>query len=172
MNFISYEFIVFFSVVAGLYAVLGHRGQNRMLLIASYVFYGWWDWRFLSLIFISSLTDYLAGIYLRRRKEARSRKLILISSLVVNLGVLAFFKYYNFFIDSLVEVFEFTGLGLHTGTLSIILPIGISFYTFQSLSYTIDVYRGKLEPTTDVVSFFAFVSFWPFVNISLQASGE
>jgi D-alanyl-lipoteichoic acid acyltransferase DltB (MBOAT superfamily) len=132
-----------------------------MILIASYVFYGWWDWRFLSLIFISSITDYTIGLSLNKSKFKNRRKLLLYISLIVNIGLLGFFKYFNFFIDSFIDFSTTFGFSINSSSLNIILPVGISFYTFQTLSYTIDIYRNKLEPTKDIIAFFAFVSFFP-----------
>lgn len=125
------------------------------------MFYGWWDWRFLSLIIISSTVDYAIGIQLKTAEKVLSRKLLLLGSVVLNLGFLGFFKYYNFFLESFIDAFTLLGKPLNASTLRIILPVGISFYTFQTLSYTIDVYRKKLEPTKDILAFFAFVSFFP-----------
>jgi D-alanyl-lipoteichoic acid acyltransferase DltB (MBOAT superfamily) len=129
--------------------------------VASYVFYGWWDWRFLSLIFFSTVVDYLVGLRLRNERNTHKRKVLLLVSVLVNLGFLGFFKYFNFFIDNLVTAFLFFGSHIKPNSLNIILPVGISFYTFQTLSYSIDVYRGKLEPTKDFFAFAAFVSFFP-----------
>lgn len=165
MNFISYEFIVFFAVVAGLYAVLGHRGQNRMLLVASYVFYGWWDWRFLGLLLISSVVDFTCGQIVDPKREnplpdAR-RKLGLALSICVNLGILGFFKYFDFFSASFQRAAALSGLELSPTTLNIVLPVGISFYTFQTMSYTWDVYRGQLRATDRLLDFMLYVSFFP-----------
>lgn len=129
--------------------------------MASYVFYGWWDWRFLSLILFSTLVDFLVGRALAHQEKKLTRQVLLWVSILVNLGFLGFFKYYNFFLESLVSAFSLFGYEISAGSLNIILPVGISFYTFQTLSYTIDVYRKKLEPTTDFVAFAAFVSFFP-----------
>lgn len=130
-------------------------------MIASYVFYGWWDWRFLSLIIVSSFGDFLIGKLIHKEEKKTTRKLLLITSLLINLGFLGFFKYYNFFLESFIDAFTFLGWSFSANRLNIILPVGISFYTFQTLSYTIDIYRKKLEPTKDIVAFFAFVSFFP-----------
>lgn len=124
--------------------------------MASYVFYGWWDWRFLSLIFISSLVDYWCGV-----KMSTGKKLYLTLSLAFNLGLLGFFKYFNFFIESAADLISAIGFQPHLSTLNLILPVGISFYTFQTMSYTIDVYRGKLEATKDPIAFFSYVAFFP-----------
>ncbi|RBP27171.1 D-alanyl-lipoteichoic acid acyltransferase DltB (MBOAT superfamily) [Oceanihabitans sediminis] len=130
-------------------------------MAASYVFYGWWDWRFLSLLLFSSIVDYTIGLQMDKTSNLKSRKLLLFLSLFVNLGLLGFFKYYNFFIDNFTTAFTFFGGTIQPNSLSIILPVGISFYTFQTLSYTIDIYRQKLEPTRDFIGFAAFVAFFP-----------
>lgn len=164
MYFNSLDFALFLPIVFVLYWFITNKNlklQNALLVVASYVFYGWWDWRFLSLIVFSSLVDYTIGLQLKKVAQPSKRKLLLWSSILVNLGFLGFFKYYNFFIDSFVDAFSFFGSTIQPNTLDIILPVGISFYTFQTLSYTIDVYKRKLEPTRDIVSFLAFVSFFP-----------
>lgn len=135
--------------------------QNFLILVASYVFYGWWDWRFLSLILFSSTVDFLIGIKLGQTEDSKVRKHLMLASVFVNLGLLGFFKYFNFFIESFVAGFAAFGLNIDSPTLYIILPVGISFYTFQTMSYTLDVYRGTLKPTKDPLAFFAFVSFFP-----------
>lgn len=137
------------------------RLQNALIVLASYVFYGWWDWRFLSLIIFSTLVDYWVGRQLGKTEVDRKRKTLLWMSVLVNLGFLGFFKYYNFFAENFVAAFTFFGAEIQPNTLNIILPVGISFYTFQTMSYTIDVYRKNLKPTKDFVSFAAFVSFFP-----------
>jgi D-alanyl-lipoteichoic acid acyltransferase DltB (MBOAT superfamily) len=137
------------------------KAQNLFLLAASYLFYGWWDYRFLALIFVSSAIDYFAGSVIHRSKSDRNKNVFLGLSMLSNLGMLFFFKYYNFFTESLQTALHQLGLTTDLHTLSIILPVGISFYTFQTMSYTIDIYRGKLEPCEDPVAFFAFVSFFP-----------
>jgi len=164
MYFNSLDFALFLPIVFVLYWFVTNKNlklQNALLVVASYVFYGWWDWRFLSLIVFSSLVDYTIGLQLNKAAQPSKRKLLLWSSILVNLGFLGFFKYYNFFIDSFVDAFSFFGSSIQPNTLDIILPVGISFYTFQTLSYTIDVYKRKLEPTQDIISFLAFVSFFP-----------
>ncbi len=162
MLFNSYTFLVFLPVVFLIYwQIKSLRVQNLFIVFASYIFYGWWDWRFLSLIAFSSLFDFLLGLRLHATENPKSRKQWLWCSLIINLGLLGTFKYFNFFIDSTAILLESLGFQAHLPTLRIVLPVGISFYTFQSLSYTIDVYRRQLEPTKDIVSFFAFVSFFP-----------
>ncbi|WP_394749416.1 MBOAT family O-acyltransferase [Spongiimicrobium salis] len=164
MLFNSIDFTVFLPIVFGLYWFVTNRNlklQNFLIVLASYVFYGWWDWRFLSLIIFSSLVDFTIGNLLRTEENTRKRKTYLWISILINLGFLGFFKYYNFFVNSFVDAFTFFGREIEVGTLQIILPVGISFYTFQTLSYTIDVYKKKLEPTKDLIAFSAFVSFFP-----------
>lgn len=164
MLFNSIDFAIFLPLVFFVYWSIGKkqiRVQNLLIVIASYVFYGWWDWRFLSLIIFSTLVDYSVGRMLEKQTISKVRKQLLWLSLLVNLGFLGFFKYYNFFLDNFREAFTFLGYEISTSSLNVILPVGISFYTFQTLSYTIDVYRRKLQPTKDIVSFAAFVSFFP-----------
>jgi len=164
MLFNSIDFAIFLPVVFILYWFVTNHNlklQNTLILVSSYFFYGWWDWRFLSLIFFSSIVDYSVGIGLSKEQNPHRRKLLLLASIVVNIGFLGFFKYYNFFIDSFVDAFSFFGNQLNPDRLNIILPVGISFYTFQTLSYSIDVHKRKLEPTRDIIAFFSFVSFFP-----------
>jgi len=164
MIFNSLEFGVFLPLVFILYWFLFKgklRAQNLLIVVASYVFYGWWDWRFLSLIIFSTLIDYFIGRFLDKEERVGYRKLLLWSSIFVNLGFLGFFKYYNFFVDSFVNAFSLFGYQFGSSSLNVLLPVGISFYTFQTLSYTIDVYKKNLKPTKDFISFVAFVSFFP-----------
>ena len=163
MIFNSLEFGIFLPLVFLIYWGLrkSRRGQNAFLVLASYIFYGWWDWRFLFLIAASSLCDYVIGILLSDTQEARRRKILIVTSLIVNLGLLGFFKYYNFFVESFEGAFSLFGATVSLGSLQWILPVGISFYTFQTLSYSIDLYRRKIEAVRDPVAFFAFVSFFP-----------
>ena len=163
MLFNSIDFAIFLPIVFAIYwMVKKHlRLQNLLVVIASYVFYGWWDWRFLSLIVFSSIVDFGVGLALEKTNDKTKRRLLLLTSILVNLGFLGFFKYFNFFSQSFVDAFTFLGYNFNTQTLNIILPVGISFYTFQTLSYSIDVYRRKLQPTHNAVAFFAFVSFFP-----------
>ena len=164
MLFNSIAFAVFLPIVFILYWGLQKSSlklQNAFLLLASYVFYGWWDVRFLLLIFVSSLCDYLIGAALARTDIRRKRKDLLAVSLLVNLGLLGFFKYYNFFVSSAADLMNTLGMYPGSHTLQIILPVGISFYTFQTLSYTIDIYRGKTKHVDDPIAFFAFISFFP-----------
>ena len=163
MLFNSIEFAVFLPIVFFLYWFVFNRNlklQNFFVVVVSYVFYGWWDWRFLFLIAFTSFCSWYSGLLIERYKnEHKKAKMISILNIVLNLLILGVFKYYDFFVTSFANLF----LGGKTDglLLKIILPVGISFYTFQALSYSIDVYRGKMEPTKDIIQFFAFVSFFP-----------
>ncbi|PIE87348.1 MAG: membrane-bound O-acyltransferase family protein [Bacteroidetes bacterium] len=164
MLFNSLDFAFFLPIVFVLYWFVTNKNlaiQNALVVVASYVFYGWWDWKFLGLIILSTLIDYTVGTLLDGTDKKGTRKTLLAISIVANLGFLGFFKYYNFFVDSFIEAFSFFGVELSAGTLNIILPVGISFYTFQTMSYSIDVYRGNLKATRDLTAFAAFVSFFP-----------
>lgn len=164
MLFNSLDFAIFLPIVFILYWFITNRNlklQNLLIVVASYLFYGWWDWRFLSLIFFSSIVDYTVGLTLKNQENQKKRKTLLMISVFVNLGFLGFFKYYNFFAENFVDAFSFFGQNIELSTLNIILPVGISFYTFQTMSYTIDVYKKKLAPTKDFIAFSAFVSFFP-----------
>ena len=164
MLFNSLDFAVFLPIVFVLYWFVTNHNlklQNALIVAASYVFYGWWDWRFLSLIIFSTVVDYSIGKKLKYEENQKKRKILLWASIIVNLGFLGFFKYYNFFLDNFIAAFSFVGYSIPANTLNIILPVGISFYTFQTMSYTIDVYRRKLEPTNDIIAFGAFVAFFP-----------
>jgi alginate O-acetyltransferase complex protein AlgI len=159
--FTSLHFVGFFVVVYTLYRFLPHRAQNWMLVAASYYFYAAWDWRFLSLLIGSTVVDYSMARYIGRTADPGRRRLALIVSLVYNLGVLGFFKYFNFFERSLARLFELVGWQLDLVTLNVILPIGISFYTFMTISYVIDVYRREIQPATDFIDFALFVCYFP-----------
>ncbi|MGB7441865.1 MAG: MBOAT family O-acyltransferase [Coleofasciculaceae cyanobacterium] len=137
------------------------KAQNILLLVASYIFYGWWDWRFLSLLALSTVVDFSVGKQLQRTKSNHQRKVLLAISIIFNLCLLGFFKYFNFFADSLISISTVAGLQLDWVTLNIVLPVGISFYTFQTMSYTIDIYKGKLKPLKNFLDFALFVSFFP-----------
>ncbi|HMQ87953.1 MAG TPA: MBOAT family O-acyltransferase [Flavilitoribacter sp.] len=164
MLFNSIDFAIFLPIVFVLYWFVTNRNlklQNAFLILVSYIFYGWWDWRFLSLIAFSSVVDFLVGLKMSDLEDPVKRKRLLWVSLIINLGFLGFFKYFNFFTESFAEAFSFFGSEINARTLNIVLPVGISFYTFQTLSYTIDIYRKNIEPTRDALAFFAFVSFFP-----------
>ena len=152
--FLFFTFLIYLK--AAKYSV---KSGNFILLSASYIFYGWWDWRFLFLIIISSLTDFIVGYELFKTESNRKRKMLLAASLIINLGMLFVFKYFNFFVDNFLALF---GNGESWNSIiRVILPVGISFYTFQTLSYTIDIYRRQLTPTKSVITFLTFVSFSP-----------
>lgn len=181
MLFNSLEFLLFLPVVFTAYWVQNLwterkgmlRLQNALLLISSYVFYGWWDWRFLSLIVFSTLVDFLVGLQIAKANRfeisdeanglirSRTAKRWLGVSLLVNLGLLGYFKYANFFIENWIDAWGAIGVHMDPWSVKVILPVGISFYTFQTLSYSIDIYRRKLDPTQDLIEFAAFVSFFP-----------
>lgn len=161
MLFTQLTFWVFFAIVAALYVLLPHKAQNRMLLVASYVFYGAWDWRFLSLILLSTGVDYVVGLKIGAEDHQARRKRLLAISLAVNLGMLGVFKYFGFFVSSFEALLAQFGYETDPFVLSIVLPVGISFYTFQTLSYTIDIYRRELEPSRDFLDFALFVAFFP-----------
>ncbi len=166
MLFNSIEFLVFLPTVFLLYWTVFNKNQkyqNILIIIASYLFYGWWDWRFLLLILLSTMVDYYVGqrIYSHQDKQKKARYWLW-ASMAFNLGLLGVFKYYNFFIDSFVDMVSQAGYQMRSvWTLQIILPVGISFYTFQTMSYSFDIYYKKLEPTRNLISFIAFVSFFP-----------
>lgn len=162
MLFNSLEFAIFLPIAFLLYWFVFNRKvrwQNLFVVVASYIFYGWWDWRFVFLIAFTSFCSWGSGLLIHKYRETPTAKLCHVLNIVLNLAILGVFKYYNFFVSSFSKLFSLghaDGLLLH-----IILPVGISFYTFQALSYSIDVYRQKLEPTRDIIQFFAFVSFFP-----------
>lgn len=166
MLFNSVEFLIFLPLVFAAYWLLQRslRAQNLLVVVASYVFYGWWDWRFLILMAFTSLWSYVVGVLELRhwREDRKGSKGLLTISLLVNLGILGYFKYCNFFIQSFADLLSALGVSSASfSSLNVILPVGISFYTFQALSYTIDVYRRTIKPTRDPIAFFAFISFFP-----------
>ncbi len=161
MLFNSLAFLVFLPVVLLLYFPLRHRYQNYLLLVASYVFYGWWDVRFLSLLLISTVVDYTCAWRMGATNDDRQRKRYLLVSIFTNLGILGFFKYFNFFVESVAPLLGRFGMQADDLTLRIILPVGISFYTFQSLSYTVDVYRRQMKPVKNFVDVALYISFFP-----------
>lgn len=164
MLFNSIEFAVFLPVVFVIYWFVTQKNlklQNFLIVAASYLFYGWWDWRFLSLIIFSTLIDYTIGLAIEKQRKKSKRKLLLWISILINLGFLGTFKYFNWFLDSLYNIIPGLQVVMGFNALEIILPVGISFYTFQTLSYTIDIYKNKLKPTDDLIAFSAFVSFFP-----------
>lgn len=182
MAFNSLVFAAFFVIVYAIYLALGrrHKVQNLILLAASYVFYGYWDWRFMGLLLVSTSVDYIAGGAIFKSESKGRRRFFLLLSVGTNLVILGFFKYFNFFTQSFTELLQVFGMEADYVLLNLILPVGISFYTFQSMSYTIDIYRGKLRPTPRVLDFALYVSFFPqlvagpierAVNLLPQISG-
>ena len=159
--FNSLTFLVFLGIVLLLYFRLGHRGQNWMLIVASYVFYGWWDYRFLGLLLFTTFFDYFCALWIEGEPNPAKRRFLLASSMTVNLTVLCVFKYFNFFAESLQHSFALLGITLSFPMLHVVLPVGISFYTFLSMSYTIDVYRGDLQATHNPTDFMLYVAFFP-----------
>lgn len=163
MLFNSVEYLFFLPIVFLLYWFVfkSLRWQNLFVVAASYLFYGWWDYRFLFLIAVTTLLSYASGIMIENSGGGKRKKLIAAVNIIVNLGILGVFKYYNFFVESFSQVLACAGIRANISSLQLILPVGISFYTFQALSYTIDVYRKKIEATHDICAFFAFISFFP-----------
>ena len=164
MLFNSFTFMIFLPVVFLLYWFVfkRHNWQNLLILVASYVFYGWWDWRFLVLIAITSLSSFVSGLLIEHYEGKRSaQKAVSAANIVLNLGILAVFKYFNFFVESLDALLRAMGITMDWPTMNIILPVGISFYTLQALSYSIDVYSRKIQPTRDAIAFFSYISFFP-----------
>jgi D-alanyl-lipoteichoic acid acyltransferase DltB (MBOAT superfamily) len=164
MLFNSFDFALFVPTVFIIYWFVVAKSlklQNLLVLVSSYFFYAWWDWRFLFLLIFSSLVDFLLGQKIFQTNNFRKKKGLLLISIFANIGLLGVFKYYDFFIESFSNAFMLFGKHIELQSLNWILPIGISFYTFQTLSYTIDIYKGKLEPTKNIIAFFCFVSFFP-----------
>lgn len=164
MSFVSIQFLLFLPIVFVLYWFVfkATKWQNLLIVGASYVFYGWWDWRFLLLIAVTTISSYISGVlvekYATRNRVARG---IVTANVVLNLAILGTFKYYNFFVDNLDALLSTMGMKLDWPTASIILPVGISFYTFQAIGYCVDVYKKKTAASRDIVDFFAFISFFP-----------
>src|SRR3954464_12008102 len=161
MVFNSVTFLVFLAITLFLYYRLEHRGQNWLLLIASYIFYGWWDFRFVFLLLFTSFFDYFCALWIDQQDDRKLRKLFLSFSIIVNMTVLGIFKYYNFFADGLRHILEAFGIQASFPILHVILPVGISFYTFLSMSYTIDVYRKEIPASRNPIDFLLYVSFFP-----------
>lgn len=160
MLFNQWSFLAFFVTVFAAYASLPRRGQNVLLLVASYLFYSFWDWRFLSLLLLSTVTDYWIGIALGGANHRWRERLVRLS-VVINLVFLGIFKYFNFFVGSVAALLRSVGLQANVPSLNVILPVGISFYTFMSLSYTIDVYRGVTKPARSFLDYALFVAYFP-----------
>ncbi len=161
MLFNSFVFVCFLSIVLPVYYILATRWQNRFLFVASYVFYGWWDWRFLLLLAFSTVLDFTLGILIENQTVLRRRKLLVVASIVINLGILGTFKYFNFFVDSAVWLLESMGVHANAPLIRVLLPVGVSFYTFQSLAYVIDVYRRTQPAVKNFLDYALFVSYFP-----------
>jgi len=161
MNFVSSQYLLFFAAVFGIYWCLGRRRQNLLILVSSCAFYAVWDWRLLGLIAISTVSNFVCGNRIAASTDGPRRRRWLWSALAINLGILGTFKYANFFADSLVSLAHALNFGVQPVTLQVVLPVGISFYVFHSLSYTIDIYRGELRRSDSLVDFAAFVTFFP-----------
>jgi len=161
MVFNSFEFALFFLVLFLLYLASNHKWQNRILLLGSYIFYGWWDWRFLTLIFLSTVIDFFCGLKIYSENSIKLKKVFLYTSIFFNLGILCVFKYFNFFLENFYGLLDQLGLEVNSPVLKIVLPMGISFYTFQTMSYSLDIFRGKLKPTRKFLDFSLFVVFFP-----------
>lgn len=166
MTFQSIEYLIFFSILFILHWTLFSKRkehQNGLIVVASLVFYGWWDWRFLGLLIITALSTFLSSRWLDNTNDAKKRKFLLVGTIVINVGILFFFKYFNFFVQAFVDALSLMGMSVNVTTLHILLPVGISFYTFTALSYTIDVYQHKVESTNDALAYFAYVMFFPSI---------
>lgn len=161
MLFNTIQFAIFFIITYSIYLVVNHKWQNRILLVASCIFYGAWSWKFLCLMFVSITTDYICGIKIYETDNKNKRKFFLYISMFVNLFILGFFKYFNFFTSNIQELLRLLGLNIHVNFLHIILPVGISFYTFQAMSYVLDIYRKRLEPTRNYLNYALFVTYFP-----------
>lgn len=163
MQFDSYTYALFLPIVFLAYWAARRRlsAQNAVLLVASYVFYGWWDWRMLGLVLLTSVSTFASGLMIRPGAKDRRSKAAAVANITLNIGILAAFKYFNFFKDTFVQLLQCFGMTPDWPTANIILPVGISFYTFQAISYTIDVYRGDVKPTRNMVAFLVFISFFP-----------
>lgn len=166
MTFQSLEYLIFLPVVFILYWMLCRGSktlQNGLIVVASLVFYGWWDWWFLGLLLLTAFSTFFASMWMGRTDDEKKRKWINVGAIVLNIGILFFFKYFNFFVQSFADAFSLFGTEINVHTLKILLPVGISFYTFTALSYSIDVYQRKVEPTRDVLAYLAYVMFFPSI---------
>jgi len=161
MLFNSFIFLIFLALVLPAYYLLPRRLKNPLLLVSSYVFYGYWDWRFLGLLLASTIVDFVVGWKLHDTQDPRKRKFLLAVSVCFGIGILGFFKYFNFFVDSFNSMISTFGWRLDFLHMNVILPVGISFYTFQTLTYTVDIYRRKLEPTHSFLDFAVYIAFFP-----------
>lgn len=166
MAFQSIEYLIFLMVVFLLYWTVCCRSkmlQNGLIVAASIMFYSWWDWRFLGLLLLTAFTTFFAGLWMGKTEDRCTRKIISVGTIVLNLGILFFFKYFNFFVQAFIDAFSLFGTGVSFNTFKVLLPVGISFYTFTALSYSIDVYQRKVQPTMDVLAYLAYVMFFPSI---------
>lgn len=166
MTFQSLEFLLFFPIVFLLYWTVCRKSrmmQNGLIVVASIVFYSWWDLRFIGLLLLTAISTFFAGWWLGKTNTQKIRKWISAGTIVLNVGILFFFKYYNFFVQSVVDVSAIMGWHIGLSTLKILLPVGISFYTFTALSYSIDVYQRKVKPIHDIIAYLAYVMFFPSI---------
>ena len=166
MTFQSLEYLIFYPIVFLLYWTVCHKSktlQNGLIVAASLVFYDWWDWRFLGLLLLTACSTFLVGWWMGKSNDQRMRKVLMVVAIVLNIGILIFFKYFNFFVHAVVDAFSLLGIAMNVSTLKILLPVGISFYTFTALSYSIDVYQRKVEPTKDLLAYLAYVMFFPSI---------
>ncbi len=166
MTFQSIEYLIFFLLVFIFYWTVCSRSrmvQNGLIVVASLVFYGWWNLQFLWLLLVTALSTFFSGMWMGVTNNQKKHRIILWGTIILNLGVLFFFKYCNFFIQAFVDMFSLLGINMNMSSLKVLLPVGISFYTFSALSYSIDVYQKKVEPTTDVLAYLAYVMFFPSI---------
>ena len=166
MTFQSLEYLIFLTVVFLLYWTVCRTNralQNGLIVVSSLVFYGWWDWRFLGLLFVTAISTFLTGLWLGKTDNQQNRKTLLVGAIVLNVGILFYYKYFNFFVQAYVDAFSLLGTDMSVSTLKVLLPVGISFYTYTALSYSIDVYQRKVEPTKDLLAYLAYVMFFPSI---------
>src|SRR4051812_37112547 len=163
MTFNSLQFALLLAIVISVYWSLKLKGQNRLLLLASYVFYGWWDWRFLALLWLTTVVDFIAGQRIEAGATDRERRGWLIGQVTFNLGILAFFKYFDFFSDSTNDLLRGLGLGVTSPAIHILLPIGISFYVFHEISYAVDIYRRRLTAERNLLTYALFIAYFPLL---------
>lgn len=166
MLFQSVEYLILLFVVFVFYWTICRKNKNRqniLIVLASSVFYGWWSWRFLGLLLLTAFSTFFAGYFMDKTTNKQERKALTVTAIVLNIGILFFFKYFNFFVQAFIDAFSLFGIHVSISSLNILLPIGISFYTFTALSYSIDVYREKIKPTHDVLAYLAYVMFFPSI---------
>ena len=166
MLFQSVEYLILLFVVFVFYWTICRKNKNRqniLIVLASSVFYGWWSWRFLGLLLLTAFSTFFAGYFMDKTTNKQERKALSVTAIVLNIGILFFFKYFNFFVQAFIDAFSLFGIHVSVSSLNILLPIGISFYTFTALSYSIDVYHEKIKPTHDVLAYLAYLMFFPSI---------